>query len=88
MFNDLINENENKKIHKHITIKAKNNMNLNKIQLAYKIEKNRTININELINISICFFCDTLKHIESQENESQALKIIEQYHDKLIFEND
>jgi len=79
MFQETLNkEYEDKhKIHKHIKLDAINNMNLNEIQIAYKLNKQEHINLEELINISILFFVRELNTIITNGDEQEAINLIE-----------
>lgn len=79
MFKETLNKEykDKDKIHKHIKLDAINNMNLNEIQIAYKLNKQEHINLEDLINVSIMFFVGELKTIISNGNEQEAINLIE-----------
>ena len=80
MFEQTIKDNENKKIHKHIILTPEQSINLNQIQVAYNVNKTRSINTSELINICVLSYLEILKNM----NEQEALNIIEQKHNEIL----
>lgn len=85
LFENIINDTEtnNKSIDKHIKLNPSNNINLNAVQIAYKVETNEILNLNELINICILEFTKKINNISSSGNESEAIQYINQLRNEL-----
>lgn len=76
--------NNNKPLHKHITISPTNYIKLIEIQTAYKIQTNEKLSLKELINIAINYFINDFEN-KQNENEFKAMELIEKEHDKIKY---
>lgn len=85
IFENIINDNENinKSIDKHIKLNPTNAINLNAVQIAYKMRTNEQINLNELINIGILEFIKQLNDISIYGNENEAFIYIDNLRNEL-----
>lgn len=79
IFENITNGNkpDNKKISKHIKFNPDELINLNAVQLAYKTQTNKHINLNELISISVNLFINEIKKEITRNNEIKAIEYIE-----------
>ena len=85
IFANIINDNENinKSIDKHIKLNPSNAINLNAVQIAFKVETKEQMNLNELINICILEFIKQMNNIATPGNESQAIQYINELRKEL-----
>lgn len=85
IFENIINdtETENKSIDKHIKLNPSNAINLNAVQIAYKMKTNEQLNLNELINICVLEFITKLNNINVSGNESEAFIYIDNLRNQL-----
>lgn len=72
-----------KKIEKHIKLDPYFITNLNNIQIAYKVETNQHINLNDLISISINLLIKEIKKEIAKGNETNAIQYLNQLHQEL-----
>ena len=71
-----INQNENKHLDKHIKLNPSNAIKLNEVQIAFKTQTNKHINLNQLINMSVNVFIKNIKKEIVNNNELQAIEYI------------
>ena len=85
LFEDIIKNNETdyKTIDKHIKLNPNSAINLNAVQIAFKLQTNEIINFNELINMCVLDFIKSINNISSSGNDNEAIQYINQLRNEL-----
>ena len=85
LFQEINNTNtENKKIQKHIKLDPNLIINLNNVQIAYKLETSQHINLNDLITIGLNLLIKNLKQEIAKGNEKQAIEYLNELKKEFI----
>lgn len=78
------NQPDKKKIEKHIKLNPNLIINLNNIQVAYKVETSQHINLNDLITLGLNLLIKDLKQEIANGNEKQAIEYLNQLKKEFI----
>lgn len=86
LFQEINNTNQpdNKKIQKHIKLDPNLIINLNNIQVAYKVETSQHINLNDLITIGLNLLIKNLKQEIAKGNELKAIEYLNELQKEFI----